>query len=176
MKSKSNYYVSCESEDARHYQVETLADGRYRVLTPGGEELLVDAFAPGAGQLHIVCAGQSLDAEVRADNTDFHVQLRGERHVIEVLNERQKRMAAAGIGGKKVAGPDLVSPMAGKIVAVTAQLGAAVIQGQTVVIVEAMKMENDLKAHRDGIVAAVHVQEGQLVEIGHVLVTIEDAP
>ena len=101
------------------------------------------------------------------------MQLRGESEHLYVLNERQKRMRIAGAAARGAGGPDLCSPMAGKVVAVCCEQGQQVDEGETVVIVEAMKMENDLKAHLSGAISAVHVAEGDAVEIGDVLVSID---
>jgi biotin carboxyl carrier protein len=174
VKRQTTYFVTAPGGDERQYQVESLEGGRYRVATPDGRSLEIDAFAPAYGQLHLLSDGHSFDVDVRNGQHSYHVQLRGESHQLEVLNERQKRMAAAGAGARKDAGPDLLSPMAGRVVALSVKPGDVVTQGQTVIIVEAMKMENDLKAHRDGTIARIHVSEGGTVEIGDILVSIED--
>lgn len=64
------------------------------------------------------------------------------------------------------------SPMPGKIVAVKAQPGAAVKKGDVVIILEAMKMENEICAAQDGTIASVEVSVGDMVEGGNVLVTM----
>lgn len=157
------------------YQIETLSAGRYKVTEPDGQTFEVDAYEPELGRLHLLIMGRSLDADVREIEAGlFDVELGAENHTIEALNARQHRMRKAGVGARKEAGPELTSPMAGKVVALQAKVGDVVTQGQPVVIVEAMKMENDLKAHRDGVIAAVLVEPGQAVEIGHVLLRIED--
>jgi biotin carboxyl carrier protein len=72
------------------------------------------------------------------------------------------------------AGPQrIVSPMPGKIVRVLVQPGDAVSARQPLVVVEAMKMENELRALRDGIVRDVHVKKGASVEAGTPLVLVE---
>jgi pyruvate carboxylase subunit B len=72
------------------------------------------------------------------------------------------------------AGPSAVqSPMPGKVVKVLVGVGDEVKSGQGVVVVEAMKMENELKSPKDGKVKAVAVKEGQAVEAGQSLVTLE---
>lgn len=168
------YFISNgDEEDGRCFEVETLADGRYLVVTPEGEELTIDAYAPIEGRLQMIVNGASFDTDVRAKDSLHTVQLRGETHHIDVLNERQKRMRVAGVGARGAGGPDLVSPMAGKIVALTCAEGDQVEEGECVVIVEAMKMENDLKAHISGAISTIHVAEGDAVEIGDALVSIE---
>ena len=66
--------------------------------------------------------------------------------------------------------------MPGKIVRVLARAGEAVRAREGLVVVEAMKMENELRADRDGTVAEVHAREGQLVEAGALLVVISGSP
>ena len=78
------------------------------------------------------------------------------------------RSGASGTGPQRVA-----APMPGKIVKVLVQPGDAVEARQGLVVVEAMKMENELRAQRPGTVTDVRVQEGMSVEAGTVLVVVE---
>jgi len=85
----------------------------------------------------------------------------------------QKRWSAKGgvLGG---VGPQRVTaPMPGKIVKVLVKPGDAVAPRQGLVVIEAMKMENELRAAREGQVKDVHVVEGDLVEAGRLLTVIE---
>ena len=75
--------------------------------------------------------------------------------------------AAGGAGSVKVS-----SPMPGKILAVKANVGDSVKKGQVIVVLEAMKMENDIVAPQDGTVASINVTAGQSVESGAVLATM----
>ncbi len=168
-----NYFVM-NGEDEETFQVESLKDGRYRIVKPSGDEVIVDAFSPERGRLHLLTeGGQSHDFAIREVEGDYTVQIKGVDTHVEVLNERQRRMRAAGIGGRGALGPDLASPMAGKVVAVSAKVGDVVAEGDVVVIIEAMKMENDLKAHLAGTIVGVSAAPGQAVEVGDVLVSIE---
>ncbi len=168
-----NYFVSGGEED-RVWKVETLQDGCYEVTAPSGKTYQVDAFAPDAGRLHLMLGNDSWDLDVREDKSHtYHVQWRGQTFEHHVLNERQKRMEAA-TGGKRDVGPELLSPMAGKVVAVQVEAGQAVTEGQVLLIVEAMKMENDLKAHKSGIISELKAVQGEAVEVGDVLLTIAD--
>lgn len=162
-----------EVAEPRSFEVETVAEGMYRVVTPEGRELFVDAYAPDAGRLQMIIEGASYDATVREQDGAQAIQIRGEFHELEVLNERQKRMRAAGIGARGADGPDLVSPMAGKVVSIACAQGDEVAEGDCIIIVEAMKMENDLKAHLGGAISQIHVKEGDAVEVGDVLISIE---
>ncbi len=90
-----------------------------------------------------------------------------------VLTELEHRFAGFGAGDDDQAAHRLEVPMPGKVVRVLVKPGDEVARGQGVVIVEAMKMENELKAPRAARVAAVHVVEGQGVEKGTLLVEFD---
>jgi biotin carboxyl carrier protein len=170
-----SYFLPADGdEEPRCFEIETVSDGCYRVTTPEGEEILVDAYEPEPGRLHMLMDNQSYDVDVRERDRDFTVQLRGETHHVTALNERQRRMKIAGVGARGGGGPNLESPMAGKVVAVHVAEGDGVETGDKVVIVEAMKMENDLKAHKAGSIAEICVAPGDAVEIGDVLLKIAE--
>ncbi len=65
--------------------------------------------------------------------------------------------------------------MQGTIVKTVAEVGQTVAAGDLVLVLEAMKMENHISAHRDGVVTALHVEAGQVVDSGEALATIESA-
>ncbi|HXH74348.1 MAG TPA: acetyl-CoA carboxylase biotin carboxyl carrier protein subunit [Bacteriovoracaceae bacterium] len=68
----------------------------------------------------------------------------------------------------------LITQMPGKIVKITKQVGDKVTKGETVLILEAMKMENEIKSGADGIVKTINVKEGQALEAGFLMVEIEE--
>jgi len=91
-----------------------------------------------------------------------------------VLDERALLMAQRTGGFANDTGEvNIKSPMPGLIVAVRVELGQTVKAGDTVVILESMKMQNELKASKDGTVGTVHVQPGQTVEQNKILLTIQ---
>lgn len=179
MSEKRRYTVAGEGDEERVWEVKTLGGGRYQIWSPEGKTLEVDALSlgtgsPGAALLHLLIEGRSVDVDVSIEDTTFGVHAGGEDFEIEVLNERQRRMRIAGVGRGGGESPELHSPMAGKVVQVIAEVGQVVELGDSLIVVEAMKMENDLKAHRAGVVAQVPVESGQAVEVGDVLVVIEE--
>lgn len=78
----------------------------------------------------------------------------------------------SGLGNAKAG--NLVTEMPGKIVKVMTTEGAMVNEGSTLLILEAMKMENEIKAGVSGVVKAVHVTEGQTIDSGHLMIEIEE--
>ena len=90
---------------------------------------------------------------------------------VTVNGNRQRRTHGGGAAGS---GPlRLVAPMPGKVVRVLVKAGDTVRARQPVVVVEAMKMENELRADRDGTVAEIHAREGASVEAGALLAVIQ---
>ena len=87
------------------------------------------------------------------------------------LTDPRRALLAAAAGAGAGDGV-LTSPMPGKIVKVLVQLGETVQEGQTLLVMEAMKMQNELKTHTTGTVTIVHVQEGATVETGAALITV----
>ncbi len=80
----------------------------------------------------------------------------------------RRHKGAAASGSARV-----VAPMPGKVVRVLVEAGETVRARQAVVVVEAMKMENELRADRDGTVAEIHAREGMLVDAGALLIVIQ---
>ncbi len=87
---------------------------------------------------------------------------------------RRERAKRARSGGASGSGDELVAPMQGTIVKTAVEQGATVAAGDLVVVLEAMKMENAITAHRDGVVASLAVARGDVVQTGDVLATITD--
>lgn len=98
----------------------------------------------------------------------------GERFEVEVQDDRSRQIEAlTGRGKKPVQGGVVRAPMPGMVVRVAVTAGQEVEAGAGLVVVEAMKMENELRASRKGVVERVHVSAGQKVEKGEVLVTLK---
>ena len=87
---------------------------------------------------------------------------------------RRDATAGAGAAGRSAGDDALVSPMQGTIVKIVAADGQQVSAGDTVVVLEAMKMEQPLTAHKDGTVAELAVQVGQTVSAGAVICQLRD--
>ena len=103
----------------------------------------------------------------------YTIWVGGHRYEVEALDERTRAIRdLSGEGARSVGPAPLVAPMPGLIVRVNVQVGDAVHPGAPVVVMEAMKMENELRAQTAGVVSAVRVQPGAAVEKGAVLVEL----
>lgn len=109
--------------------------------------------------------------EKRGERDVYSVELNG-RPVIARLEDETPLLHAAGLEAAE--GPALVtSPMAGKIAAVKTLVGATVEEGQALIVLEAMKMENEIASPKKGVVKEIYVQQGALAKPGDKLALIE---
>ncbi len=131
---------------------------------------------PGTPLHHLLIDGVSypLHAAPGASAGTWVVHADGSRLEAEVVDERTRAIRALTSANAGPRGPRPVrAPMPGLVVRVLVQAGEHVAAGQGVAIVEAMKMENELKADAPGVVSRVTVQPGQAVEKGTVMIEFE---
>ncbi len=152
--------------------VNALVAGRYSVQVGDAPRFLVDAFTHD-NLVHVIDGLGSRDVIIGGHSGDQQAHLAGHQHGLEVLDSRAARrraqLAAGGLGG----GANVVrSPMPGRVVSILVESGQTVMAGQGVAIVEAMKMENELRAEIDGVVETVHVNADDRVEGNAQLVTL----
>lgn len=123
------------------------------------------------GNEWIVDMGQGPERMVVAQVGDrTEIYLRNQRVVASVYDTRKLALRMMDFAG----GNEVVSPMTGRVVSVAVESGSTVEKGDVVVIVEAMKMENPMKAPRSGVVSEVCVNVGDVVDVNAVLITLED--
>jgi biotin carboxyl carrier protein len=144
------------------------ADGGF-LVNGVKKEVNVEVLEPGVYSL--IVDGRSYEVAVRDEKKGFSVEF--ESHLIPVkIEDPFKPKGAAGVAageGEAV----ITSPMPGRIVGIKVELGQMVKEGDGVILVEAMKMENELHALKSGKVAKIEVKVGDAVEAGQDLVTIE---
>ena len=121
----------------------------------------------------LIIAGKSYEAYVYPDDDDYQVLLQGHSFTVKVVDEREKRLrAAAGSLISESSEFHLKSPMPGMVIAIPIVEGQAVIKGQVLVILESMKMQNELRSPRDGTLARVRVKPGDRVEQRQTLLSV----
>jgi biotin carboxyl carrier protein len=154
------------------------AHGRF-MATVDGRERTVDAARVDAhtwsllieqeGGRNVSSHEVSITAAPLSDR--FAVQVGAATVTVSLIGRR--RWGRKGEGGQPGSGPQqIVAPMSGKVVRVLVQPGEAVHARQPLVVIEAMKMENELNATHDGTVADIKVRDGQSVDAGTLLVVI----
>lgn len=151
--------------------VENTTDGRWLVVI-GGVERHVDAVEVRPGTWSLLIDGQSYVVDLDRTERGTVVHSGGSETHIDIDDARRKRLARAVKRNSAGRGEVVKAPIAGKVVKLLVAEGESVASGQGVAVLEAMKMENEIKADRGGAVSAVHVQPGQSVETQEPLVTL----
>jgi|ERR1041384_1618355 biotin carboxyl carrier protein len=160
----------------------TLNDKTYLIEINDDQHVIVDGveysvnFESVSGQpvYSLLLDGHSYEAYIYEADDDLHVLLQGDLYTVRVEDEREKRLraAASSLGGAASGEFTLKAPMPGLIVAIPVTEGQPIKKGELVVILESMKMQNELKSPRDGTVKRVKVKAGDSVEQNQSLVTI----
>ncbi len=130
---------------------------------------------PGTAVRHLLAGGRSLTLLAKPGERRglWHLALGAERFTADAVDERTRALREMTGTAELEAEKIVTAPMPGLVLKVEVELGQQVKAGQGVVIVEAMKMENELKAPADGVVARIEVQAGQTVEKGATLIVLE---
>ena len=166
-----NYVATIGERDVK-VSVEELGGSNYKV-TFDGVEHVVDAQLITGNLWSVLYGNGSFEVDVtRLPAEEYEVLIKGDCHKFTLMNEQRRAMLRAG--GKGSAGKAmLTSPMPGKVVKLLVEEGQEVAAGQGVIVVEAMKMENELKSALPGKVKEIFVEEGQVVESGAKLLLVE---
>ena len=137
-----------------------------------GRETNVDAISPRHDVLSLLIAGKTYEVKRESSATDIYLWVNGVRYSAEVRDPRSlrsRRDAASNEAGPK----KLLAPMPGKVVRVLIHAEQAVEAGQSILVVEAMKMQNEIKSPKKGTVQKIVATEGTNVNAGDVLAIVE---
>ena len=149
--------------DDQQFEIEVVDEHHIRI----GDRLLQVDFESVSGQpvFSLILDGRSYESFVYQGEEDWDVLLRGRQYQVKVEDEREKRLRAAAGGGIAEGGEfHLKAPMPGLVVAILVEEGQDVKKGQVLLILESMKMQNELKAPRDGVIGRIRVKAGESVE------------
>jgi biotin carboxyl carrier protein len=144
-------------------------------VSVGGKRVAVDVVSLGVGgarTLSVRVAGRMVDLTTEGTPPELGAVASGHRSYVRVESERQRAAAAAKKGGGGSSDKVVKSPMPGRVIRLLVAANAEVTPGQTLCVIEAMKMENEVKAKAACTVAEVHVTEGATVEANGKLFTL----
>lgn len=150
------------------YSLELAASGKMASATGNGETVSMEILHAESGHLDLLINGQPARAYISADGPRRWVTLAGQTFLLTKTDGQARRARHAA----RAAG-QLTAPMPGLVRAVQVQEGESVAAGQTLVIVEAMKMELKVNAPQAGRVKSLSVRPGQTVERDQILAEIE---
>lgn len=128
----------------------------------------------GRSLFSLILNGASYEVFVERESRRYFITVAGDRYEVQVEDERMKRLRErAGIKHEETREFTITAPMPGLVVAVAVEKGQRISAGDGVVILEAMKMENEIRAPRAGIVERIRVSAGQTVNQGDVMIEVK---
>ena len=159
--------------DGKTHPVELTRGEKTWLCKVDGQEIEVDAALTARDVMSALIGGKAYEIKrERSLQGELHMVIGSARYAVDVQDPRSLRTRRA-VGGAE-AGPQRVkAPMPGKIVRIIVNEKDEVKAGQGIIVMEAMKMQNEMKAARAGRVAAVPAREGATVAAGEALAVIE---
>lgn len=163
-----------EISDKTH-GVEIERDGDRVIANIDGREYELEASEPEPGVFLFKNNGRISEASVSANGSSGDsslVRVKSGVHEIRIIDPKKLRSASGGssdASGKA----EIKTAMPGKVVRILVGEGDTVQKGDGVIVVEAMKMQNEMKSPKDGVIAEIKAAEGDTVSAGDVLVVIE---
>jgi biotin carboxyl carrier protein len=157
--------------DGKHYRLDLNRSGGAWSCRLDGRDVEVDAILDRPDVLSLRIGNRAYEIKSERVADDFYVWVGSRRFVIEVRDPRSmhgRRRASDDHGPRKI-----VAPMPGKVVRLLAGEGDEVEAGAGVAVVEAMKMQNEIKSPKKGSIQKILVSEGAAVNAGDVLVIVE---
>jgi len=166
------YYVTVGEQT-----YEIVIDGQGQIMVDG-ESLSVDIQQSGRLDLYsLLIDNQSHEVVVESENeapSKYQVLVAGAQHEVGVQNERTRRLALISHDLETHTGSITIkAPIPGLVVKTPVVAGQQVERGDTLIILEAMKMENELRAPRAGTISEVRVVAGEQVNLGQVLLLMD---
>jgi biotin carboxyl carrier protein len=149
--------------------LEVSSNGKIFTLTLDDKTIQAEVLHAENGKLDLLIDGKRLTAHVSSENAKRWVTIDGQTFVLTKSSGTRK----GGHGHHHAAG-ELTAPMPGQVRAVNVSEGDAVTKGQTLLVLEAMKMEIRVHAPQDGVVKKLFVKQGQTVEREQILIELEE--
>ncbi len=159
--------------EGREAEVTFRTEGGKLVLEADGRHIEADFVRLPDGEVYsLLIDGRSHVVRVAPAGDGLEVELRGVIMAVEVKHPLEKMLQASGAARVASRGETVLAPMPGVVVAVRVSPGDVVHAGQAVVVVEAMKMQNELAVLHDGVVSEVLVSERAAVSAGQALIRL----
>jgi len=159
--------------DNKTLTVEVEERGDRFLVGVGEERFEVDARVPRPGSSSLLIGGISYLVDLKEENGQTLVEIGGETFRLRVEEEVRARFRGQIAPASRRGGQVVKAPMPGKVVSVLVGVGDQVKAGAGLIVIEAMKMENELRATAAGDVREIRVAPGEAVTAGQVLVVIE---
>lgn len=161
--------------------ITTIGEQEYSIEIVNRKLIKVDGvpyevdFSSISGQpvYSLLIDGKSYEGYMYPDDDDWEVLLQGSMYAVNVEDERERRLRQAlGEGPAQQSEFHLKAPMPGLVVTVPVLEGQQIANGEVLIILESMKMQNELKSPRDGVISRIRVKEGDSVERKQTLLSV----
>jgi biotin carboxyl carrier protein len=156
----------------KSYRVELQREGAAWKCRLDGRELPLDVSSAQEGVLSLLMDGKSYEVKQEITGEETNIIVGQERFSVALSDPRSFR-SRRGAGAAEQGVKKITAPMPGKIVRLLAAEGSTVQAGQSVIVIEAMKMQNELKAPKNGVLKKINVREGAAVDAGQALAEVE---
>jgi biotin carboxyl carrier protein len=161
-------YEVTVGERSRAIEVTVQGEG-FSVRIDGADAVYVDVRKPTPHVLSVLCGGLSYEVGLKRNKEAWDVDIYGTTHEVHAVDPRRKALRLAGGSEQGL----LKTAMPGRVIRLLVEPGQEVSKGDPIIVVEAMKMENEMKAPSDGVIVKIHVEEGEAVEAGSPLILVE---
>ena len=158
--------------DDREHQLTVGIDGGRVTAEIDGRVYDLELREPEPGSYLFLRGAEVHECRVSESHEGFAVSLHGRNYAVTIVDP--KRLRSGQDSDRHHHGlAEITAPMAGKVVRVQIETGANVDKGSGIVVVEAMKMQNEMKSPRAGVVVSINVKPGDTVNAGDVLAVVE---
>ncbi|PWH12974.1 MAG: acetyl-CoA carboxylase biotin carboxyl carrier protein subunit [Anaerolineae bacterium] len=156
--------------EGKEYNIEIVDEKHIRL---NDQVLEVDLVSVNGQPVYsLLLGGKSYEAYIYPEEKEWQVLLHGQQYKATVEDEREKRLKTAGGARAETGEFHLKAPMPGLVVSVPVEEGQTIKKGQVLLILESMKMQNELKSPRDGTVHRIRVRPGESVEQRQTLLSV----
>ncbi len=167
------HYEVTIGEDAHSVEVKEVGGDLFDVSVDGGEPVRLDVMKTPRTVYSILIGARQYEGSVdELENGSFDIHVGASAFGCTVTDERRKLLvgrAAGTLTGRQ----ELKAHIPGKVVKLLVKLGDLVLEGQGLIVIEAMKMENELKSPIGGVVTEINTAEGETVDTDALLVVVE---
>ena len=156
--------------DEKSYTVDvTKGLSGFQVILDEGEPVHVDVSSIGEYSRSVLIGGRSFEAGVSKDDGTWEIDLFGNSHSVVVEDPKRKALKLSAGSERGL----LTTSMPGRVVRILVEVGQSVAKGEAMIVIEAMKMENEMKSSVAGVVAEIMVNEGEPLASGSALIRVE---
>ncbi len=165
-------YIAKLGKQTHTVKINEIGKSLYRIAVDRNE-FIVDGKKTGRTNYSLIIENRSFEVDVDIHEDEYRVLVDGRSYHIHLADERRMRLGGTQSGIELQGRQEVSVPMAGKVTAVLVGEGDKVEKGQGLIIVEAMKMENEVRSPVNAEIKEIKVKAGQAVEAGEVLLVVE---